>query len=128
MTRGDRDVEELVRRIDGQGFRVVRVKPGYDMGAVDELLDSLAAALRAGQPLRPLLSARPPVVRFRTAYDIESVDAFVNELLQAVGEQEWESSAVAPAPPGGPQVHELAEPVDVIQEQQSLWRRFLEPD
>lgn len=128
MPRTDREVQELVRRIDGQGFRVVRLKPGYDMGAVDDLLDRLAAALRAGQQLRPLLSVRPPVVRFRAAYCIESVDAFVNELLHAVGEREWESSTVAPAPPTTPHAHEPTEPVDVIQEQQSLWRRFLEPD
>jgi len=71
-------VSELGDEIEAVRFTPVRLRDGYDMVAVDGLLDRLAAAARAGSPLAPLVAAtHVDVTRLREGYDIDEVDAFL---------------------------------------------------
>jgi len=60
-------------------FTPVRIREGYDMGAVDDFLDRLAQTRDRGEDVGPLVSgARFPVVRMREGYAIEEIDAFLD--------------------------------------------------
>ena len=59
-------------------FRPVRLRAGYDMDTVDELLDQLADACDQGADPAPIAAgARFPVVKLREGYSIDEVDAFL---------------------------------------------------
>ena len=69
---------DLVEQITQARFRPVRVREGYDMSDVDDLLDRVVAALGRGEPVAPLLDgARLGHVRLREGYDIADVDQFL---------------------------------------------------
>ncbi|HEX2894177.1 MAG TPA: DivIVA domain-containing protein [Marmoricola sp.] len=72
---------DLVEAITNARFRPVRVREGYDMAAVDALLDRLVAALGRGEPVGPVVdAARLAHVRLREGYDTGEVDAFLAEV------------------------------------------------
>ncbi len=67
-------------------FTPVRLREGYDMGQVDDLLDELAAAVAADQPLATLVSeARFTPVRMREGYDMGEVDDFLQRVVTETG-------------------------------------------
>jgi DivIVA domain-containing protein len=73
--------EELIARIDSVRFTPVRRQAGYDMGDVDTVLDYLQAAVRAGEPLQPIVAiARLRTTKLREGYDIDEVDAFLESV------------------------------------------------
>jgi len=75
--------EEAARFVEGVRFKPVRFRAGYDMSAVDDLLDQLAAAFRAGRSVRGIVeSARFPMVKMREGYATDEVDAFLAEVLR----------------------------------------------
>ena len=75
---------DLVESITTARFTPVRLHEGYDMSAVDELLDRVVAALGRGEPVIGLLAeARLPRVRWREGYDIDEVDRFLERLRSA---------------------------------------------
>jgi DivIVA domain-containing protein len=77
---------DLVEEITQARFTPVRVARGYDMGEVDDLLDSVVAALGRGEPVGPVIdAARLAHVRLREGYDIEEVDMFLARLRSRVG-------------------------------------------
>src|SRR5262249_52808089 len=47
------DRQRLLEQIESVRFTPVRIRVGYDMGAVDGLLDSAASAVNRGEPLAP---------------------------------------------------------------------------
>ena len=73
--------DELMARIESVRFTPVQVRAGYDMGDVDGLLDHLQAAVRAAEPLRPIVDlVRLRTTKLRQGYDIEEVDAFLESI------------------------------------------------
>jgi DivIVA domain-containing protein len=69
---------DLVESIATARFTPVRLRDGYDMGDVDELLDRIVAALGSGEPVGPLIDgARFGHVRLREGYDVGEVDEFL---------------------------------------------------
>ena len=76
------DPAGLAHRIREVRFVPVRLRTGYEMGGVDDLLDDLADAASTGRPLRPLVdTVRLTTVRFREGYDVAGVDAFLSQLV-----------------------------------------------
>lgn len=76
---------DLVESISNARFSPVRLHEGYEMSAVDDLLDRVVAALGRGDSVLDLLDGAPlPRVRWREGYDIGEVDAFLAGLRQAV--------------------------------------------
>jgi DivIVA domain-containing protein len=72
---------DLVEAITQVQFTPVRVREGYDMHQVDDLLDQVIAALGRGEPVTALLrAARFDHVRLREGYDIAEVDRFLEDL------------------------------------------------
>jgi DivIVA domain-containing protein len=72
---------DLVETITNARFTPVRVREGYDMAEVDDLLDRIVAALGGGEPVAPLLEVvRFTHVRLREGYNIDEVDQFVDQL------------------------------------------------
>jgi DivIVA domain-containing protein len=65
----------LVDQVSGSRFRTTTFRQGYDMAQVDDFLDRLVAALRAGEPVRPLVdAARFATTKLRAGYDMGDVD------------------------------------------------------
>jgi DivIVA domain-containing protein len=76
---------DLVEQITQVRFRPVRVREGYDMSDVDDLLDRVVGALGRGEPVAPLLDgARLGHVRLREGYDIADVDTFLAHVRAGV--------------------------------------------
>ncbi|MCW2849039.1 MAG: DivIVA protein [Marmoricola sp.] len=72
---------ELVETIRSVRFTPVRIREGYAMNAVDELLDQLERSATRGLPLQPLLDgAHFPTFRWREGYDRVEVDEFLVEI------------------------------------------------
>jgi DivIVA domain-containing protein len=77
---------DLVEEITTARFNPVRLREGYDMAAVDALLDRLVAALGRGEPADALIDdAELGRVRLREGYDIGEVDAFLARLRGRTG-------------------------------------------
>jgi len=65
---------ELVQRIRSVRFKPVRLREGYDMETVDQLLDQLEQAASRGLPLAPVVAAADlPRVKVREGYSIDEV-------------------------------------------------------
>ena len=76
---------DLVESISNARFSPVRLHEGYEMSAVDDLLDRVVAALGRGESVLDLLDgARLPRVRWREGYDTAEVDAFLTDLRRSV--------------------------------------------
>ena len=77
---------DLVEEITTARFTPVRIREGYDMGSVDDLLDQVVAALGRGERVGPILDgARLAHVRLREGYDIAEVDEFLARLRAQAG-------------------------------------------
>ena len=102
------DPDSILLTIAEAPFTKVRFRDSYDVGEVHAFLERLAAAVRAGEPIRGLVAdARFTLVRWREAYDTDEVDRFRQRIVEATGRQ----AAGLPAP-------------SVIQEQRSMWSRL----
>lgn len=116
--------DPLVVEVHRVAFTTSRMREGYDMSAVDDLLEVLAHALEQGRPLGPLVDeARFATTRFRDGYDPSEVDHFLSWL---VGEQSKRGD-LAPAEPDEPPGTEAqAEPPlpSVIEEPRGLFSRL----
>jgi DivIVA domain-containing protein len=89
---------DLVEAITTATFRPVRVREGYDMAAVDDLLDRVVAALGRGEPVgRVLDEARLAHVRLREGYDVAEVDAFLAHVRRSAPSPEDPSSESPPS-------------------------------
>ena len=76
---------DLVESISNARFTPVRLHEGYEMSAVDDLLDRVVAALGRGDAVLDLLDgAVLPRVRWREGYDTGEVDEFLAGLRRAV--------------------------------------------
>ena len=113
---------ELVERIRSVRFTPVRLRAGYEMDAVDRLLDQLEQAASRGTDLQPLAAgAAFPTVKWREGYDMVEVDRFLEEITSAA--PLVTRSTTQPA-------HGPSFPVEspdgrgVIQEQQGLMSRL----
>lgn len=112
--------DELVLLIENARFTPVRGMAGYDIGEVDQLLDRLVAAVRAGEDVVPLVDgARFTRARLREAYSMSDVD----ELLAQV---RAEAGGAPPAVPSQPDPAPQAG-LDVISEQRGLLSRLFRP-
>jgi DivIVA domain-containing protein len=79
---------DLVEAITNARFTPVRLREGYDMGDVDDLLDRIVAGLGRGEPIGPLIdAARFAPVRLREGYDTDEVDRFLESVRTQAGEQ-----------------------------------------
>ena len=88
---------ELIDRIRTARFTPVRLREGYDMGQVDQLLDDLEDAVAGARPVRPLVeAARFEKVRLREGYDMADVDGFLAEM--ACCDPPYRDSEPGPAP------------------------------
>ena len=77
------EIEQLVHDVR---FTLVRLRPGYDMGEVDDFLDRVAATARSGGDVRGLLAgARFGSTRWREGYAVDDVDGFLDRLRAALG-------------------------------------------
>jgi len=125
--------EDLVQQVEGARFTPVRLREGYDMGEVDQLLDQLAANLAHHQPVRPLVEAAVfTPVRLREGYDMGEVDDFMDRIVaeserrhSASGDPSPSpsSSADAPAHPASYPVT-TSDPPSVIEERPGLMSRL----
>ncbi len=61
-------------------FRSTRLRQGYDEDEVDDLLERVIDAMRAGEPFDYLLETPLALTRMRTGYDPADVDAFLDRL------------------------------------------------
>lgn len=76
------ELEALVLEVRRVAFSATRMREGYDMSVVDDLLDSLARALEEGREVGPIAdAARIPTTRFRDGYDPAEVDHFLSWLV-----------------------------------------------
>jgi DivIVA domain-containing protein len=80
LTRTSDDRTRLAEEIRSVRFTPVRFRRGYDMGAVDRLLDAAAGAIRRGEPVAALLAPALPTVSWHEAYDRSEVDTFLQTL------------------------------------------------
>ena len=77
---------DLVEEITTVRFTPTRIRDGYDMAQVAELLDRVVAALGRGEPVDPLIDgAQLAHVRLREGYDSAEVDAFLAGLRGRTG-------------------------------------------
>lgn len=95
----------MIRAADvlAQTFRTARLREGYEMEAVDDLLDAVAGALsvwEAGGLPGPdaatsgtLRASALPTTRFREGYDTQDVDDYLSELAATL--EQWERRAAA---------------------------------
>jgi DivIVA domain-containing protein len=96
--------EELMARIENVRFTPVRREAGYDMGDVDGLLDHLQAAVRVGEPLRPIVDlVKLRTTKLREGYAVEEVDAFLEVLA---GPADAGTTSVPPVTAADPVVQE----------------------
>ncbi|GAA4719717.1 DivIVA domain-containing protein [Nocardioides conyzicola] len=119
------NVESLLQEIRNVRFRPVRLREGYDMGEVDQLLDQLTAALGSGQPVDQLVAAaRFTPVRLREGYDMGDVDRFLAGIVEAATGGETTPAMYADPPPT-PAVSPATYPApSVIEEQRGLLSRL----
>jgi len=74
--------EANARFVEEARFDPVRFRASYEMKDVDDLLDRLAAAFRAGTPVADLVAeARFATTKFREGYAIDQVDRFLDEAV-----------------------------------------------
>ncbi|RNL79557.1 DivIVA domain-containing protein [Nocardioides marmorisolisilvae] len=94
------DSDDVIRRIDRMRFTPVRLREGYDMGEVDDLLDRLVQAAREGHAFAPIVAgAKFTPVRMREGYDMGEVDAFLAKmagLTPVAGESAAREAAASP--------------------------------
>ncbi len=103
--------DQLIAEIKAARFTPVRLRPGYDMGEVDQLLDEVVAALAAGRPVAPLVDdASITTVSFREGYEMADVDALLARARA--------SDAGAATPP--PAATTPPTPTTVVEEQRGL--------
>lgn len=75
--------QDLANRIRNASFSPVRLKQGYAMGEVDDLLDRLKDAARRGESLAPMLAHLDlPRVRLQLGYNISEVDSLLAALRE----------------------------------------------
>jgi DivIVA domain-containing protein len=77
------DRQRLVDRIRSVQFTPTRVRQGYEMTAVDALLDRAAGMIRRGEPLGPLLDSDLPTVTWREGYHMARVRSFLDGLRES---------------------------------------------
>lgn len=75
--------QQLLDELQSVRFKPTRIRQGYEMGAVDQLLDWVADAVSRGDPVAPLLGSPPPTVSWREGYDRGEVDAFLTRLRES---------------------------------------------
>lgn len=74
--------QDIAQQVADARFTPVRLREGYDMREVDDLLDRIVAAASDPQAVDALVSgARFSQVRFREGYDMPEVDAFLARLV-----------------------------------------------
>jgi DivIVA domain-containing protein len=107
-------MSDLITQIEQARFTPVRLRSGYDMGEVDQLLDEIVAALSAGRPVEPLIDgARITTVSFREGYDMAEVDALIARVRA--------HDPGSPVPPPAPVSPTTS---GVVEEQQGLLSRL----
>jgi DivIVA domain-containing protein len=122
------DRELLIQEISQVRFTPVRLREGYEMGGVDDLLDRLVTALRAGGPVDELVrTARFTPVRMREGYDMGEVDEFLSRVVATAATADRSPSAYLDAPISAPPIAPVpvAPTSSVIQEQRGLLARLL---
>lgn len=72
------------RFVEDVRFSPVRFRPGYDMRAVDDVLDQLAAAFREGRSVRGIVDAARLLTtsKWREGYDVGELDVFLAEVAR----------------------------------------------
>ena len=119
------DNELLVQEITQVRFSPVRLREGYEMDGVDEFLDRLVTALRAGEPVDELVrAARFTPVRMREGYDMGEVDRFLERVVSAAATADRTPPAYVDAPPAPASPAPVAPTPSVIQEQHGLLSRL----
>jgi DivIVA domain-containing protein len=77
------DQQRLVDSVRSVRFKPVRIRRGYQMSAVDAVLDYVVEAVGRGEPLAPLLDTSLPTVTWREGYDMADVDSFLTSLRKS---------------------------------------------
>ena len=120
------DRELVVQEITDVRFTPVRMREGYHLDEVDDLLDQVVSALRAAQPVDELIrSARFTPVRMREGYDMGEVDQFLERVLSAAAAADRTPSATEDAPSAAAGTASVAPLPSVVQEQRGLLARLL---
>src|SRR4051794_13212792 len=95
------DSGDVIRDIERVRFTPVRMREGYDMGEVDEFLDRLVEAARAGRSFGAMVAGTTFTrVRLREGYDIADVDTFLARMAEVTpvpDERANRESAAGPA-------------------------------
>ena len=125
------DRELLIQEISHVQFTPVRLREGYEMGEVDELLDRLVTALRAGEPVDQLVrAAQFTPVRMREGYDMSEVDRFLEHVVSAAATADRVPPVYADAPQETPSypvpaaTAAVSPAPNVIEEQRGLLSRL----
>lgn len=74
------DRQRLIEQIQSARFTPVRIREGYELAAVDALLDRAVEAVSRGEPLGPVLDVPLPTVTWREGYDMAEVRSFLDGL------------------------------------------------
>jgi DivIVA domain-containing protein len=77
------DRQGLADEIQKVRFKPTRIRQGYAMGVVDEMLDRAVSAVTRGESLAAVLDVALPTVSWREGYDMAEVDAFLTRLRAA---------------------------------------------
>lgn len=82
----------MVEMIRGSRFTPVRLRTGYRMGEVDQMLDDAERAVVSREPLAPVLRRELPRDSLRETYAIGDVDAFIESLLHGAEGAAYEAA------------------------------------
>lgn len=77
------DRQRLVDRIRSVQFTPTRFRHGYEMTAVDALLDRAVGSVRRGESLGPVLDVDLPTVSWREGYHMAQVRSFLDGLRES---------------------------------------------
>jgi DivIVA domain-containing protein len=77
------DRQRLVDQIRSVQFTPTRIRQGYEMTAVDALLDRAVGSVRRGESLGPVLDVELPTVTWREGYHMAQVRSFLDGLRES---------------------------------------------
>lgn len=105
-------------------FRTTGLRQGYEMAAVDEAVDAIAAQLLADRPAAEIVAAVHasvfPTTAGRRGYDMADVDDLLDRVTAGLGDA---PSAATPDPEAGP----AADPAPVSPSTTPLPSAVIEP-
>jgi len=112
----------LAETVRNAVFGSTQFRPGYDEGAVDDLLDELVRAVEAGSSSEVVAIARNaqlPMTSMRRGYDCGNVDDFLDDVVRQASDTDTDTVTMSSPAPRAPV------PVPASQERSGFGARLL---